>query len=276
MVVGRIENEFLTIDFLNQHCFLFLMTLYFIGIGLCDEKDISVKGLEIVKKADVVYLENYTSVLLNRQGDKLYGREVILADREMVEQNAEKSILKDADKKNVAFLVVGDPFAATTHTDLLLRAKKLGIKIEVLHNASIMSAIGITGLQVYKFGKTTSIPFSTSDFQPETPYDVVKMNKKNGLHTLVLLDLKKEEKEFKFLTAKEGMEYLLKIEDKRKEEIFTKNMKVIIVERLGCSDFKIYSDTVEKLLKKKIGKPLHALIVPGQMHFMEEEVISSW
>ena len=41
------------------------MTLYFIGIGLCDEKDISVKGLEIVKKADVVYLENYTSVLLN-------------------------------------------------------------------------------------------------------------------------------------------------------------------------------------------------------------------
>ncbi len=252
------------------------MTLYFIGIGLCDEKDISVKGLEIVKKADVVYLENYTSVLLNWKGGKLYGREVILADREMVEQKAEESILKNAEKKNVAFLVVGDPFAATTHTDLLLRARKLGIKTEVVHNASIMSAIGITGLQVYKFGKTTSIPFSTSDFQPETPYDVVKMNKKNGLHTLVLLDLKNENGKFKFLTAKEGIEYLLKIEEKRKENILTLQTKIIVVERLGCPNFKIYFDTIEKLLKNKMGKPLHALIIPGELHFMEEDVVNSW
>ena len=39
------------------------MTLHLIGIGLSDEKDISVKGLEVVKKCDIVYLENYTSKL---------------------------------------------------------------------------------------------------------------------------------------------------------------------------------------------------------------------
>ena len=39
------------------------MTLYFIGIGLNDEKDISIKGLEIIKKCDHIYLENYTSKL---------------------------------------------------------------------------------------------------------------------------------------------------------------------------------------------------------------------
>lgn len=38
--------------------------LYLIGLGLSDEKDITVKGLEIVKKAARVYLENYTAVLL--------------------------------------------------------------------------------------------------------------------------------------------------------------------------------------------------------------------
>jgi diphthine synthase len=38
--------------------------LYIIGLGLADEKDISVKGLEIVRKADRIYLEAYTAILL--------------------------------------------------------------------------------------------------------------------------------------------------------------------------------------------------------------------
>jgi diphthine synthase len=38
--------------------------LYLVGLGLADEKDITVKGLEIVKKAQRVYLEAYTAVLL--------------------------------------------------------------------------------------------------------------------------------------------------------------------------------------------------------------------
>lgn len=38
--------------------------LYLIGLGLSDETDITVKGLEIVRKAARVYLENYTAILL--------------------------------------------------------------------------------------------------------------------------------------------------------------------------------------------------------------------
>jgi hypothetical protein len=41
-----------------------LKMLHIIGLGLADERDISVKGLEIVKKAERVYLEAYTAVLL--------------------------------------------------------------------------------------------------------------------------------------------------------------------------------------------------------------------
>lgn len=64
------------------------MVLYFIGLGLGDAKDITVKGLEIVKKCSRVYLEHYTSILTCGQEEleKFYGRSVILADRDMVEQ----------------------------------------------------------------------------------------------------------------------------------------------------------------------------------------------
>jgi len=106
------------------------MTLYFIGIGLNDEKDITVKGLELVKKTDFVYLENYTAKIncnINYL-EQLYGKKIILADRKLVEMDAEKTMLQQAKTNEVAFLVVGDVFSATTHMDLFLRAKKLGIK----------------------------------------------------------------------------------------------------------------------------------------------------
>jgi len=37
---------------------------------------------------------------------------------------------------------------ATTHADLLLRAKERGVATKVIHNASIMNAVGCCGLQV--------------------------------------------------------------------------------------------------------------------------------
>jgi diphthine synthase len=48
------------------------MSLYLIGLGLGDEKDITVKGLEIIKKCHSVYLETYTS-LLGVDKEKLVG-----------------------------------------------------------------------------------------------------------------------------------------------------------------------------------------------------------
>ena len=38
--------------------------LQLIGLGLADETDVTVKGLELIKKAERVYLEAYTSILL--------------------------------------------------------------------------------------------------------------------------------------------------------------------------------------------------------------------
>jgi diphthine synthase len=84
--------------------------LYVIGLGLSDEKDITVKGLEAVRRCSRVYLESYTSILMveKERLEAFYGRPVITATRETVELEADE-ILKGADKEDVAFLVVGDP-----------------------------------------------------------------------------------------------------------------------------------------------------------------------
>lgn len=133
------------------------MPLYLIGLGLGDEKDITVRGLEVVRSCDYVFLEHYTAILGSVPLERLeefYGRPIVLADREMVESQAEM-ILKNAKEQKVAFLVVGDPFAATTHHDLLLRAAEEGIHVETIHNASIMNAVAQCGLQLYQFGQTS-------------------------------------------------------------------------------------------------------------------------
>jgi len=173
--------------------------LYLVGMGLGDEKDITLRGLEIVRKCERVYLEAYTSLLsfgLSNNAlstlEDLYGRPVILADREMVEQGMEQ-ILEEACTSDVAFLVVGDPFGATTHSDLVVRARKMGVEVKVVHNASVMNAVGVCGLQLYRFGETISIPFFTETWRPDSFYDKIKANRQLGLHTLCLLDIRVKE-----------------------------------------------------------------------------------
>ena len=247
------------------------MTLYLIGLGLADEKDITLKGLEAVKKCSKLYLESYTSKLACSVKDleKLYGKKVELANRTFVEDASQ--LLNEAKKENVALLVIGDPLCATTHWDILQRAKELKIKIEVVHNASVINAIGATGLQVYKFGKTTSIPFPRENYEPETFYNVIKENKSIGAHTLVLLDLDPEND--KFMSVNEAIELLRKIERKRNEKVFLPTDWCVGVARLGSADQKIIAGTVTQVSDADFGLPPHALIVPGNLHFLEEEAL---
>jgi diphthine synthase len=143
------------------------MVLYLIGLGLYDERDITLRGLDAVRGCARIYLEAYTSILLcdKLRLEALYGKPVVVADREMVENDADL-ILEGADQIDVAFLVVGDPFGATTHTDLQLRARERGIPVRVIHNASVMNAVGACGLQLYKFGESVSIVFFTDTWRP--------------------------------------------------------------------------------------------------------------
>lgn len=239
------------------------MTLYFVGLGLWDEKDISLRGLSIVKKCKFVFLDNYTGVLNCdiKKFEGLYGKKIIIADRGLVEKKAEV-ILEKAKNENVAFLVPGEVFAATTHIDLFLRAKRLGIKIEIIHNASVLTAIGVTGLELYKFGKVTSIPFENGHIK--TPYEVLEQNLKLGLHTLFLLDLDIKNK--KFMTVNQGLGYLIK-NGLKKETL------CVGCAGLGSEKAEIKVGEASELMKEKFKKIPQCLIVPGKLHFMEEEAL---
>lgn len=259
------------------------MTLYFIGLGLNDEKDITVRGLEAVKRCKKLYLESYTSSLRCPVArlEKLYKKKIILADREMVEQKAEETILADAMKEDVGFLVVGDPMGATTHADLFLRAKEKGIDVRIINNASVMNAVGNTGLELYKFGRTTSIVFPRDNWMPESPYDAIKMNRQFGLHTLCLLDIQIEKDRrgkmaSRCMTVNEGIRYLLDIGKKRKDGTITENTLMVGCARLGADDAMIRAGKAKDLLKMDFGKPLHCLIIPGELHFKEEEMLRMW
>lgn len=267
------------------------MTLYMIGLGLNDQKDITLRGLEAVKKSSKVFLESYTSRLNCSINDleELYGQKIILADRDMVESKADE-ILAEALENDVSFLVIGDVFGATTHTDLYIRALEKGINIEVINNASILNAIGIVGLELYKFGKTTSIVFPLDNWKPETHYNVLKENQKMGLHTLALLDIKVKEPSpedikkgnnnplpERYMTVSEGIQSLLDIEEKRGEKVFTKDTLCIGCARIGSKDFKIIAGTAKELLTKDFGAPLHCLIIPSnKLHDIEKEMIRRW
>lgn len=249
--------------------------LTFIGLGLWDEKDVSLKGLEAIKKADVAYAEFYTSRLMGTTLEKLealYGKPIKVLDREDVEQHPGDSILKDAVDKDVVLLTGGDAMVATTHVDLRLRAQKMGIKTAVIHGASIASAVcGLAGLQNYRFGKSATIAFPYKNVISEAPYDTIKMNKANGLHTLLFLDIDKAQG---YMTINKGIELLLFVEERRKEGVLRDALGVGIA-RAGSPEPCVKAARLGVLQSYDFGGPLHILVIPAELHFMEEEALKA-
>ncbi|KAI1926091.1 diphthine synthase [Ophidiomyces ophidiicola] len=265
--------------------------LYLVGLGLADETDITIKGLDVVKKAERVYLEAYTSILLiNKEKlEAFYGRPVIVADRETVETGSD-DILAGADKVDVAFLVVGDPFGATTHTDLVLRARELGIPTRTIPNASIMSAIGCAGLQLYNFGQTVSMVFFTETWKPSSFYDRIKENAQVGLHTLVLLDIKVKEQSLenmargrkiyeppRYMTVAQCASQMLEVEEERQEGVYSPDSLAVGAARVGAENQKLAAGTLRELTELDMGEPLHCLILLGKRtHDLERDFIRDY
>jgi diphthine synthase len=285
--------------------------LYFVGLGLFDEKDISLKGLEVLKKVDTIYAEFFTSKLFGSSIEsikKLIGKDIIVLNRKEVEE--ENYFFNEAKNKKIALITGGDPLIATTHTDFLVEAKKKGIETEVIHGSSIISAaLGISGLQAYKFGKTTTIPFIAPNFFPHSPYLTIKDNLKNNAHTLVLLDIQANEN--KYMTVNQGLKYLMKVKDeiinndnssinhnksntnsdnnnengnKSNNHLFDdsneineiaidENTLAIGIARVGSKDAIVRADKISKLIDFDFGDPLHCIVIPSKLHIVEAEYL---
>jgi len=263
--------------------------LYLIGLGLGDPSDLTIKGLEILKKCEKIYLESYTSLLCDCDGkealEKLCGKSIEVADRDLVEQGAD-TILNNAKKSDVAFLVVGDPFGATTHTDIILRAREHNIQTQVVHNASILNAVGACGLQLYSFGETVSIPFWTDTWKPDSFFEKICENKKRGLHTLCLLDIKVKEPNLedmikgkitydppRFMTCAQASQQLIEIINKDENNSVSGSDICLGIARVGSSTQLIKASTLKDMCNLDLGPPLHSLVIPGKLHPVETEFI---
>jgi diphthine synthase len=223
--------------------------LYLVGLGL-DLKDISLKALEVIKECDEVFLENYTITFpyTVEELEKVINKKIALADRKFVESNF---FVEESKNKNVVILVYGDPLAATTHINFVRETKA-----KVIHAPSILTAISETGLQLYKFGKTASIPKWQDSFKPTSFFQVVKDNLSIKAHTLLLVDI--------------GMplkEALLELDLASGKELG--NKEIIICSKLGTEDGKIISGKLSKLKSKKVKEPF-SIIIPAELSFGEE------
>jgi len=249
--------------------------LSLIGLGLYDEKDLTLKGIEEAKQADEVFIDTYTGIWHGnlKKLQKIIGKKIQPLTRKDLEDNSSK-LLEKAKNGKIAIFVQGDPLVATTHSSLILGARKMKIKTKVIHNSSIFSAIAESGLHIQKFGETVTIPFleRTGGKLPFSVYEIIKNNKNSGLHTLCLLDVLVEEK--RFMKISDAVKVLIELENKKQEKILNPDSYIIILCRLGCDKSIILKNKIKHFINYRNEELPATIIIPGNLHFSEKDFLN--
>ena len=235
--------------------------LYLIGLGLSAD-GLSKYGLEIVKRCKKIYLESYTVDFPYSEEElkNFIEKKIIPVDREFVES---LKIVDEAKKMDVALLVYGSPLTATTHISLIQEAKECNIRYKVIHNASILDAIGETGLQIYKFGKITSMPKWEKNFTPESFMKIVQENQSIKAHSLILIDIGLDFQDALKQLKKSAKEYDIKLK------------KLVVCQALGTKNKKVMYRKIEELEEFTGVKKPYCIIIPSKLHFIEKEFLES-
>jgi len=241
--------------------------LYLIGLGIGSELDISLRGVEACMKAKEVYAEMYTARWPGdlKRLEKIIKKSITVIQRKNMEEEV-KQLVKLGKNTDIAVLVPGDPLSATTHLNVLMESRKQKVKTEVIHSSSILTAVAETGLSVYNFGKTVTVVRPSKGYAPTSFYDAASQNKKLGMHTLLLLDVN--------MDTGEALEILMKIEQQKKKGLIDSDKYFIAVSGLGTPRSVVLYEKALELIKRPLEPPA-VLILPGKMHFTEEEFLKS-
>jgi diphthine synthase len=252
------------------------VALWLIGLGLHDVRGMTVAGREAAGRCATLYAEFYTAILAtpHPEIEAFLGKPVRKLDRLGVEKGADR-LLAEAKQSDVGLLVAGDPMAATTHADLLVRAGAAGVAVHVVHAPSILSAApGLLGLQHYKFGRTTTLVRPQGSWNPTSPFDAVAENHARGLHTLVLLDIQADTGYF--MRGDEGVRQLLDLAKRTGASWFDEQTPVAVVARAGSESPGRWTGPAGRLAKLDFGAPLHCIVVPGPLHDVEAAAWALW
>ena len=245
--------------------------LWFVGLGISGISELSDNTISVIKNADTVYLESFTSPISETEKEQLANMcdgEFKIAKRWLVEDGNE--ILENAKKREVVLISYGDPYIATTHLELKTRAVTDKIETKTIHSSSIVSSlIGEIGLQYYKVGKILTIMNDPKSMI--TPYNTISNNLLSKMHSVILLEYN-EDKSF-FLDPQDALSLLLDAEKIQNGKIISLDTFAIIASRIGKSDQNITSGKISNLIKKEFGNPPHTIIIPGSLHFTESNAV---
>jgi len=238
------------------------------------DRGISLAGIEAIKASDLAYFERYTSPpspTLVADLEAATGKKVLTVAREFVEDG--KEILEKARASRVVLAVQGDPMIATTHSDLRVRAISRGIRTSVIHGATIpAAAASASGLHYYKFGGTITFTLESATHHQDV-YQRIHRNRSEGQHTLLLLEYDVE----KGRGVEPGFvfERLLDAEKNFKRGVLSEGTLAVVLERVGMGDEAVVGGPMGSLRERKFGPPPHCVVVPGRLHFTEEEALAA-
>ena len=245
--------------------------LWFIGLGVSGISELSDNTISIIKNAEIVYLESFTSPISEDekiQLENISTGKFKIAKRWLVEDGNE--ILENAKERETVLISYGDPYIATTHLELKTRAIKDNIETKTIHSSSIVSSlIGEVGLHYYKVGRVLTIMDDPKSII--TPYNTIFDNLLNRIHSVILLEYN-EDKSF-FLEPQNALSMLLGCEEKQKRKIISSETFGIVASRIGKNDQRIISGNIDNLIKSKFGEPPHSIIIPGKLHFTESDAV---
>ncbi len=244
--------------------------LYLIGLGL-KPKHLSIEALDAIRQCDQVFVDTYTSFYSEgslAELEKLTEKKIHAFSRSQIEEGSEK-ILSIAKSNKVALLVFGNPLTATTHVQLLLDAKKMKVKTQVIEGISVTNALARTGLDEYRFGRTVTIPEPKQGFEPDSFYGFIEQNNKLGLHTLCLLDTGDGHS---FMDTKKALEVLEKTEKKNKKSMLQKAI-IVLISGLTSENEKIFAGTLKDAKKILLTGFPQSLIICGKLTEKEKEAL---
>ncbi len=251
--------------------------LYFVGIGP-SLKYLSLKAIEILSTVDKIIVDTYTSIIPDFTIDNLLKTidirdhdKIILAKRSDLEGKNISRIVEEAKYMDIAILVPGDPFIATTHDAIRLHALENNVSVKVVYNVSIYSlAASATGLQAYKFGKTVTLVYP-EEFTPISTLETIYHNLMQGLHTLVLLDIRVEEQ--RIMNIREAVPIITELENKIVGYSILENVLAVGVARLGTDEEYIKADKLGNLAKYNYPPPPHSIVIVGYPHPIELDLL---
>ena len=237
-----------------------MLSLISLGLG---PADLTQQAIETARACDKLYAEFYTnkkSIELNTL-ESLFQKPIQEVTRADLEDRSRK-IVSEAKTQSVGILVSGDCLSATTHLSLLQECRSRNIPYKIIHGPGIFNYILNTGLQAYKFGRTVTLPAGQL---PQSVVETIQNNQSIGAHTLILFDVSPEP-----MDIPTALQLLSKT--------ISPDKKIVAVCQSGTPEETIVFGLPSSLQTNPTlkGKTPACLILPGPLHFTEEEFLQQF